>query len=145
MVFNYKIIIINLLSKIFFIWWLWIYIFSALYLIRVKLALVVRRVEPQTFCLGFWREHYSLLQQEHCSTLTIQYIVKNRRFITISPIYQEYIRKYCWFLAISPKISPEWYFSTKYRFHTLRYTKFRRYIANISLYFLPWMAVTFIH
>ena len=82
--------------NILFIWWLWIYMFGAIYLIRDKFA-------PMVSLTTYWL------------TLTIQYIRKNRRFLTIFP-----------------KISSERYFFTWYRFHSLGYVIYHQYIVKFS-------------
>ena len=126
-----------MLFKIFFyflyIMNLSIYIVVACYVSKGNLAQVVnplnsKKMEHCSACtVARWRGHCSGSDPRwpHDISREIVYLSPNHRF-----------------LARNTKISPDRYFSMKYRVETLRYTIFRRYIAEISRYFPPWISMS---
>ena len=108
-------------------------------------------MNPKPFGLGF-KSSQQQIKVRHCSitvarwrhcsgvwlSLTrVDHAIYRRKIGDLSPNHL-YITRNRRFLARNPEISSDRYFSMKYRVETHRYTIFRRYIAEISRYFLPW-------
>ena len=133
-----------------------IYKFIAHYISKSKLAQIVRGWTPNLLVWGSNPLGSNLFGEVHCSGDVVAHLTSTvarwlrwpaltRRYIEEkSPISRQnrrYIAINRRFLEIYPEKSSGRYFCKKNRVDTLRHTIFRRYIAEISRHFPPWVEV----
>ena len=139
-----------MLSKIFFTWWLWIYIFSTIHLTKGKLALMVWWVELQTFCFefeSFQRHKKEAFLRVYCSREKGEKSPKYRWFFSFRPFFFPLNWRFIAWCRYINDISVIFFcrFSTIFLLfdfssqNIMSTSPDTRYIVNISQYFPPWL------